>query len=193
MFMAIAINTNQLKTINMKKLFLLGLTLVLFTACQNKPERFTTTSANIDEVKALIADYEAGNWTSWATHYADSAKIYHNTWNKSATPQETSESLKAILANTSSYGFDHGEDEIFFEQTIDDDGETWVNFWGDWHGTLAENGQELEIPVHLSCKMANGKIANEYGFYDVSKFILAMQAIDASKSAAEEAGEDTAM
>ena len=48
----------------MKKLFLLGLTLVLFTACQ-KAERYTTTSSNIDEIKALVADYNAGNWEGW--------------------------------------------------------------------------------------------------------------------------------
>ncbi|WP_445957903.1 nuclear transport factor 2 family protein [Yeosuana sp.] len=166
----------------MKKLFLLGLIIVLFSACQNKPERFTTTSPNIDVVKKLISDYEAGNWEAWATNYSDTAKIYHNTWKKSATPKETSEALKATLANTSSYSFDHGEDKIFFEQTIDDDGDTWVNFWGDWHGTVAANGQEIEIPVHLSCRMVDGKIANEYGFYDVSEFVLAMQAIDAAKA-----------
>lgn len=175
----------------MKKLFLLGLTIVLLTACQNKPERFTTTSANIDVVKKLVSDYEAGNWEAWATKYADTAKIFHNTWKKGATPQETSDALKAILANTSKYGFDHGEEEIFFEQTIDDNGATWVNFWGDWHGTLAANGQELEIPVHLSCLMADGKITKEYGFYDVSEFVLALQAIEAAKAA--EASESEAM
>lgn len=177
----------------MKKLFLLGLAIVLFTACQNKPERFTTTSSNIDEVKALVADYEAGNWASWASHYADSAKIYHNTWKESATPQETSDALKAILANTSSYGFDHGEDEIFFEQTIDDDGETWVNFWGDWHGTLAANGQEIEIPVHLTCRMVDGKIVSEYGFYNISEFVSALQAINAAKAVETEEGENKTM
>ena len=43
----------------MKKLILLGLATVLFMACQEKgPERFTTTSPNIDVVKALVKDYE---------------------------------------------------------------------------------------------------------------------------------------
>ena len=171
----------------MKKLFLLGLAVILFTACNDKPERFTTTSSNIDEVKALISDYESGNWDSWAKHYADSAMIYHNTWEKGSTPAETQESLKTTLANTSSYGFDHGDDEIFFEQTIDDDGLTWVNFWGNWHGTLSGNGQEIKIPVHLSLQMENGKIVREYGFYDVSNIVLALQAIEAAKAAAEDA------
>jgi hypothetical protein len=176
----------------MKKLFLLGLTLALFTACQNGPERFTTTSSNIDEVKALLKDYHDGNWEAWATHYADTAKIFHNTWKTGATPSETSEALKDILSNTSKYHFDEGEDDIFYEQTIDDEGKTWVNFWGNWRGTLAANGQELEIPVHLSCLMVDGKIMREYGFYDISNFVLALQAIEATKAAAEESENDDA-
>jgi hypothetical protein len=102
----------------MKKLFLLGLTIILFSACQNKPERFTTTSSNIDEVKALVADYNAGNWDGWLSHYADTAKMYHNTWDKSASPSELLEGLKGNLANTSSYGFaekdSNGEKSIFY-------------------------------------------------------------------------------
>lgn len=169
----------------MKKLLLLGLAVIVFTACQNKPERYTTTSTNIDEIKALVADYESGNWDAWAAHYADTAKIFHNTWKTGSTPAETQEALKSILANTSSYGFDKGDENIFFEQTIDDDGKTWVNFWGNWRGTIAANSQEIEIPVHLSIHMENGKIVNEYGFYDVSQFQAAMQAIEAEKAAAE--------
>ena len=162
----------------MRKLLLLGLTIILFTACETKPEQFTTTSSNIDEVKALIADYEAGNWDGWTSHYADTAKIYHNTWETGSTPAETQEALKSILANTSSYAFEKGEDNIVFEQVIDDEDETWVNFWGEWKGKLKANDQEIVIPVHLSLLMVNGKIAREYGFYDVSTFQATLQEIE---------------
>lgn len=181
----------------MKKLFLLGLAVILFTACQNKPERYTTTSPNIDEIKALVADYNAGNWEGWLSHYGDSAMVYHNTWDNGSTPEELANSLKGTLENASSYGFaekdSNGGDNVFYEQTIDDDGLTWVNFWGDWRGTLAANGQELEIPVHLSIQMKDGKIHREYGFYDLSKYVLALQAIEAAKAAAEESNEDESM
>lgn len=169
----------------MKNLILLGLTVILFTACQKQEVRFTTASTNIDVVKKLLSDYHAGNWDAWKTNYADTAKIFHNNWKTGATPVETAESLKEILSNTFSYHFDEGEDDIFYEQTIDDDGKTWVNFWGNWKGTLTANGQELEIPVHLSCQMANGKIVREYGFYDISNFVLALQEIEASSKTTE--------
>ncbi len=46
----------------MKKLLLLGLILVLSSSCKNNETRFTTTSAEIDVVKALINDYHNGDW-----------------------------------------------------------------------------------------------------------------------------------
>jgi len=164
----------------MKKLLFLGLTLVLFTACQ-KNERYTTSSTNVDEMKALVADYNAGNWEGWMSHYADSAKLYHNSI-KAATPQEIRDALQGILTNVSSYGFPEknaeGEDNLYYEQIVSDEGNTWVNFWGGWHGTLAANGEELDIPVHLTCKMVDNKIVEEYAYYDMSKYAAAMEAIE---------------
>ena len=80
----------------MKKLILLGLATVLFMACQEKgPERFTTTSPNIDVVKALVKDYEEGNWDAWLSHYSSDAKVQHNEFKFS--PKELQDALKADI------------------------------------------------------------------------------------------------
>jgi len=162
----------------MKKLFVLGLAIVLFTSCQEKKQRYFDTSAEIDVTKALLKDYHAGDWTAWAGHYADTAKIYHNNI-KGATAEETIASLKQILANTSAYKFD--EKSLWYEMVIDKDGETWVNFWGNWKGKLSANGKELIIPVNLTLQFVNGKIVEEYGYYDISEFVLSLQEIEAAK------------
>jgi hypothetical protein len=162
----------------MKKLFVLGLAIVLFTSCQEKKQRFFDTSAEIDVTKALLKDYHAGDWKSWAGHYADTAKIYHNTI-KGATAEETIASLKQILDNTSAYKFD--DKSLWYEMVIDKDGETWVNFWGNWKGKLAANGKELIIPVNLTLQFVNGKIVEEYGYYNISEFVLSLQEIEAAK------------
>ena len=101
----------------MKKLFLLGFAVILFAACQNNQEQFTRTSPEIDVAKALLKDYHAGDWEAWATHYADTAKIFHNTWDESkgTTPEETANSLKAILNNMSSYHFEEEDDLPWYE------------------------------------------------------------------------------
>lgn len=166
----------------MKKLILLGLTVIFFIACQNKAtERYTTTSPEIDVVKTLIKDYQDGNWESWMTHYADTAKIYHNTWKNSVTPGENATFLKDILANMSSYHFDDVEDEIFYEMVIDNEENTIVHFWGNYKGTLAANNREIEFPVHLSLMFVDNKIAVEWGFYNLAEIMEALNEIEAAK------------
>lgn len=178
-----------INTFKMKKLSFLVLALLVFVACQQKgPERYTNASPEIDVVKALIEDYNAGNWESWASHYADTAKVYHNSL-ESTTVSEALEGFKANLAATSSYSF--SDKDMFHEMVIDDDDETWVNFWATWEGTLSGNNQKLVIPVHITAQFVSGKIVKEYAYYNLSEFVLAMQDIAAAKIAEESgAGED---
>ena len=179
-WVGLLINQNTLK---MKKLSFLVLALFVFVACQQKgPERYTNASTEIDVVKALLKDYNAGNWESWVSHYADTAKVYHNSL-ESTTVSEALEGLKANLAATSSYGFT--DKDMFHEMVIDDDNETWVNLWATWEGTLSGNNQKLVIPVHLTTQFVNGKIVKEYAYYNLSEFVLAIQDIEAAKMAEE--------
>src|SRR5210317_1809890 len=96
----------------MKKLIILGLALALFSACQEQPQRWTATSPEVDVTKALIKDYEEGNWESWISHYADSAKVYHNS-TESVSSQQLGESFKQTLSDYSSYGF--SDEEVYYE------------------------------------------------------------------------------
>jgi len=162
----------------MKKILLIGLAAILITACEKKTKQFTMSSSEIDEAKALINDYQKGDWESWATHYTDTAKIYHNTWKNGASAEETAKSLKAILSNLSSYHFEVDKDLPWYEMVTNDKGSTWVYFWGNWIGELAANNKKLEIPVHLAFKFADGKITREEGFYNLSEFTTAMQQIE---------------
>ena len=183
---------NQLpKKITSINLILVLLSIVLFSACQkNEPQRYFTSSPEIDIAKALLKDYHEGNWDSWITHYADTAKIYHNSWDKGLSPKETMANLKEILSKSSSYHFDEGDDTIFYEMIISDEGNTWVYFWGNWRGTLAANNKELQIPVHLAYRFADGKIAREEGFYDLSGFTAALGEIEAAKIKGAESEEE---
>ncbi len=166
----------------MKKLILLGLTVIFFIACQNKaPERYTTTSPEIDVVKTLIKDYHDGNWESWMTHYADTAKIYHNTWKNDITPGDHATFLKDVIANLSSYHFDDGGVGLIYEMVIDNEENTLVHFWGNWKGTLAANNREIEFPVHLAFMFVDNKIVAEGGFYNLAEIMEALNEIEAAK------------
>ena len=167
----------------MKKIAVLGilLTAILLSACKEKgPERYATTGSEIDLVKSLVADYEKGDWEGWLGHYADTAKLHHNTTDDiSLSATEMSESLKSLLSNTSSYAFD---DDPFYEKVIDDKDKTWVNFWGDWKGTIAaNNNKELIIPVHITAQIVDGKIVEEHGYYNLSEYMATLQEIAEAK------------
>lgn len=170
----------------MKKIAVLGilLTAILFSACKEKgPARYATTGSEIDLVKSLVADYEKGDWEAWLGHYADTAKLHHNTTKKIAlSATEMNESLKSLLSNTSSYAF---EGDSFYEKVIDDKGNTWVNFWGDWKGTFAANNKELIIPVHITAQIVDGKIVEEHGYYNLSEYMATMQEIAEAKTVEE--------
>ena len=168
----------------MKNVLLLALAGLFVIACQEKqPTRFTTNSPEISSYKKGIEAYEKADWSNWAAQFSDTAKIYHNVWDKPASVADVQEGFVNTLASLSSYGFD--KEEMVFEQILDDDGETWVNFWGHWQGTIKANGKTLSIPVHITAQYVDGKIVKEYGFWNMSEFVDEMQALQAAAEAAE--------
>lgn len=172
----------------MKKLFLFGLSIILFVACQNKPQRYFDESAEIETAKAGIKAYEAQNWDAWKANFADTAKIFHNT-NKAATPDEMMAGMKQMLSNFSSYGF--SKEGGIYEMVIDKDGKTWVNYWGNWGGKSVVIEKNLVIPVHLTLEFVDGKIVQEYAYYDTAGINETFAAIEAAKTASEaEASEE---
>jgi steroid delta-isomerase-like uncharacterized protein len=166
----------------MKKIFLVGLAIALFIACEQKAERYSTSGPEIDLVKGLLADYEKGDWDSWQQKYADTAKVYYNQWDDSITVTQSMEGHKATIALMSSYGFG---DNVIYEKIISDNGNTWINFWGKWEGTLKENSKTIVLPVHLSVRVLDGKIVQENGFWDNSIMQTALSEIEAMKNMPE--------
>ncbi len=110
----------------MKKLFLLGLAVLLFAACQQQEKkRYFSESAEIDVLKAGIAAYESGDWDKWKSHFADTAKVYVNS-KESVTVDDRLKELSGSAAALSTYGFDKENDWI--EMVIDADDETWEEY-----------------------------------------------------------------
>lgn len=162
-----------------------GLFLILCIACNQGPVRYTQNSPEIDTVKKLIANYDAKNFDT--SMYADSSKTNYNS-SKAMTPSETMDYHKQTDANYSSRGFDAEDQE--YEMVLTDDGETWVNCWLSWEGTLAANGKEVKIPIHLTYRFVEGKIVREYGYWDPTEIVLTLQQIAAEAKMAEEQEEE---
>ncbi|MGB5500340.1 MAG: ester cyclase [Maribacter sp.] len=158
----------------MKKLSILILAAVLLTACQQGPARYTQNSPEIDTVKKLIANYNSKTYDT--SMYADTSKTLYNTKDNPMSPAETIAYHQETDKTYTSRSFLDKDQE--YEMVLTDDGNTWVNCWLYWQGTLAANNQEYSIPIHLTYQFVDGKIVEEVGHWDPSALVLAMQEIE---------------
>ncbi|MDO8966576.1 nuclear transport factor 2 family protein [Algoriphagus sp.] len=169
----------------MKNLIVISLFAILLFACEGK-QRYTQQSAEIETIKSIMTNYVNGEWDAYQSNYAEDAQLFFNaTEDKPATIQQIIAQQKLELEPLSSYSLDRENEAI--EMVLDDKGETWVNYWGVWKGTMATNGKTYEIPIHITSQFVNGKIVKSYGYWDNSPIRLdamAMQ-IAAEKAAME--------
>ena len=166
----------------MKKLIIVFLITVFAVSCNEEKKeevRYTQDSEEINTLKAAIKDYEDGDWEAMKNHYADTAKIYHNS-KDSKSYKQISDGHKQTLSSLSEYSFVDEDDE--FEMVLTDDKNTWVNYWGTWKGTIAENNEEVTLPVHLTARFVDGKIVEEHGYWDNGIMTTAMQEMEAAKT-----------
>ncbi|WP_223035064.1 ester cyclase [Hanstruepera marina] len=162
----------------MKKLILYALLLSFIVGCQNSEKRYTQQSPEIETVKTLISNYNSKAYD--ASIYADTSKTFYNTKKEAMSPTETIAYHKANDANYSSRGFLDEDQE--YEMVKTDDGQTWVNCWLDWKGTLAANGKEFLVPIHLTYQFKDGKVVREVGMWDPSAIVLELQEINGAGS-----------
>lgn len=159
----------------MKNNILVCLAIVCLTAC-NQKQRYTQNSPEIDTFKSVIKDYNEQNWEAMTAHYADTAKTFNNS-DIGLSLDEMVDYHKQSGTNLSSRGFIEKDQE--YEMVLTDKGDTWVNFWGDWEGTLKASGEKIKIPIHLTAQFKDGKIVRSSGNWDNSQMLLALQKIDA--------------
>ncbi|SFB24942.1 nuclear transport factor 2-like protein [Algoriphagus aquimarinus] len=168
----------------MKNVFFLGL-LLLTIGCTTK-SRYTQQSPEIDTVKSIIGNYVNGEWDEYAAHYADGATIFFNTTeNNPSSIQEIIAGQKLSIEPLSSYSFVRDKEELEMVET--DEGETWVNFWGLWKGTIAASGETFEMPIHITSQFVDGKIVKAYGYWDSTPLTLALMELQQAAAVMEEA------
>ncbi|MBN7809753.1 nuclear transport factor 2 family protein [Algoriphagus sp. H41] len=140
----------------MKRSMLAFFLALAFTACQES-KRYTQQSAEIEAVKSLFAAYESGVLESQRPFYAENAQIFYN------APESEPSTLDEILAKQAEEMAEFSDFSITFdddgiEMVVTDKGETWVNFWGEWHGTMKATGQKFVIPIHETLQFVDGKV-----------------------------------
>lgn len=156
----------------MKKTLFIGLAIVLsFGACETQEQRYTQQSSEISTFKKVIDAYEQQDWTAMISHYADTAKIINNvTKDKAQTIAQLVATHKGDASKFSSWEYD--PKSVEYEMVVTDNGETWVNFWGDWQASLLVNNKKYVIPSHITARFIDGKIVQENGYWDVSELMM---------------------
>ena len=153
----------------MKKIIIVVIGLFVLTSCQEK-QRYTQQSPEIDTYKKSMEVYKNMDWENFLAPYADTAKICNNvTKEKAKTAKQALEKNKEDAAL-----FTWVVEKEEYEMVITDKGETWVNFWGLWKGTMKATNKVYEIPFHNTARFIEGKIVEEYGYWDNSEIVTDM-------------------
>ncbi len=162
----------------MKKVIYLLFAVVLFTACNtNQPVRYFSASPEIEAAKSILKAYVDADWVAMKSHYADTAKILNNvTKAKGISTSAAIEDYRQEHELFSSISYVAEED--FFEMVLTDEGETWVNFWGLWVGTLRSTGEKFEIPIHITFRFMDQKVVLEHGYWNNAAVEMALSKLE---------------
>lgn len=166
----------------MKKLILLGLTVILFASCQQTEQRYFDESDEIETVKQLYKHIEAANYAEIRAMYNDTATVKRNT-DKAISIDELIAENKKGRGDFSMFTF---KDSIYTEMVITKSGNTWVNSWATWVGKVNGNDNEIVVPLHLTFRFEEGLIVEDEGYWNYLPIYLAMQKAKADMKAEEE-------
>jgi ketosteroid isomerase-like protein len=158
----------------MKKMFFILFAVVLFTACSTKePVRYFSASPEIEITKSTLKLYVDGKWDALKPLYADTAKVMNNVPDGKGVSIDVA--IKDYMQEHELFSsISYLADEDFFEMVVTDEGETWVNYWGLWKGTLKATGEEFQIPLHITQRFIDQKIVREHGYWNSSEVALAL-------------------
>jgi ketosteroid isomerase-like protein len=177
---------NQQNSRIMKQLLTIIFAVALFSSCEQKETRYTQQSPEIDIVKQDIQDYN--NMKYDRSMYIDTCKTFFNT---KTEPMGNDEAVAFHQENDALYSSRKFLDEDQeYEMVVTDNGETWVNAWLDWQGTLKANGKVIDIPIHLTYKFVDGKIARLVGYWNSAEIVLSLQEIEKEQAAQTEPAEE---
>ncbi|MBT6447506.1 MAG: nuclear transport factor 2 family protein [Flavobacteriaceae bacterium] len=157
----------------MKKILLLLITAITFTACNNTPANFDdsewggTMSPNDernDKINQFIDSYANNDLQSVKDMFSDDAVIQVN--DDTMTVQEMID------------GFSAGHDFYDGINNIDrrvntmfyNNGSIYTNYWYTWVGTNKQSGEELSVKGHAYFQWKDGKIIETYNAFDPTEY-----------------------
>ena len=129
---------------------------VALSACQQRKQQFFTTAPEIDLIKKLDKSFAAADWATYRGSYADTAKIWFNTWGA-----KDAISVDTLLVRLQSARANYTEAQLgqpaIYEMNETDDGKRWVHRFGRWDAEH-KNGKDVSWPSTAAFLVSDGKI-----------------------------------
>jgi hypothetical protein len=153
----------------MKRLSIFLFCAAILAGCTQAPKNQVFVSGpEVDNIQKSLDAYVAGDWATFRANYADTAISMHN------TIKMDMDSLMRFHQNARK-AYDKVEMSTIFKEVLQyEDGSKWTHYWGVWKGTIKGTGQTIDMPIHISGKLVQGKVAEEHLFYDPSAIRAAL-------------------
>ena len=146
----------------------------VIAACQQGKKQYFTDGPEIDLVKKLDQSFASADWVSFRGSYADTAKIWFNTWGD----QDAALSADSLVARYQKTRVNYNEiklgDPVIYEMVETDNGQRWVHRWGRWD-VKHKNGKNISWPSHGAFLVSDGKIRAAGYIYNALPGYLANQ------------------
>lgn len=156
----------------MKRIFGILLVVLLFAACKQQPKQWYSASPEIDLAKQVDAGFAAGDWNSFRSPFADTAKVWVNTsWSE---PSISADTLTARFKSARSGMTEAKLATSVYEMIVTDKGDHWVHRWGVWEAKMA-NGKAVSWTSNASFLISGGKITLVAYIYNALPGYLANQ------------------
>jgi hypothetical protein len=145
----------------------------MLASCQQGPKQYSESGPEVELARKNLETYLKQDWVGYASTFADTARIYNNSWDPARAQSVTqwvegSKGFRVLMP-------DIKIGEQFHSYIMEDDGEQWVLSWFEWTGTTTD-GKSATIPIHISSQVAGGKIVLQELFYDYYPASLIMPA-----------------
>jgi len=173
----------------MKKYFIIFISIFL-VGCTSTGVGVTFDDEKSNLIRSHFQNYLANDMDGLKSLWSSDLKVYPNS-TEAVTLDELVGMLEAQHATfspiTMTFGDGDSEANAFIETTNYPDtsvseASTWTQSWFTWNATSKLTGETISTPGHISFKWGDdGKISEEYHFYDTTAMVAAIEAAAAAQ------------
>ena len=144
----------------MKRIFFLALfTFFISANAFSQTGTHYTDGPIVDKLKAAVAAYNDGDWTTYRSFFADTARIHINSPEPVSIDERVAEMKEGLMSMESYELMSPVYGHIKTAEGVD-----WGMIWSGWQGKAG--GKEWTVMVHTVTRYVDGLAVEQWGFWD---------------------------